>query len=250
MTSAVHRVVRWVCAHVLPAYAYPVVRGPLRGARFVLGAAAGEGGGASVYVNRVEPAKTQVLLSVLRPGQTVYDVGANVGYFTLLASRQVGLGGRVVAFEPFARNIAYLHRHVELNGAANVTIVPAACADTTGIARFAPGTDCAEGRLIEAPVAGAAAIQFVPTVTIDDVVAQSGLVPDLLKVDVEGAEERVLKGAARTLASARPILLLGVHSAALRSACTTLLAAHGYAAPRVCEEVEGDTELLFLPADG
>jgi len=244
--AAIHRLVRWLCGRVLPPFAYPVVRGPLRGARFVLGAAAGEGGGASVYVNLVEPAKTQTLLRLLKPGQIVFDIGANIGYYTLLASRRVGPSGRVVACEPFPRNIAYLQRHVEINKAENVTVIAAACAERSGLRRFAAGQDCAEGRLVESFADPVERIEYVAATTIDEIVRLSGLVPDVLKVDVEGAEEHVLMGASETLAAAKPIVLLGVHSAVLRSACTVLLAAHGYASPTVCEEVERDTELLFV----
>jgi FkbM family methyltransferase len=250
MPVLMHGVVRWMCARVLPAWAYPVLRGPLKGARFILGAAAGGGGGASVYVDRVEPAKTQALLSILRPGQVVFDIGANVGYYTVLASRRIGSSGRVVACEPFVRNIAYLHRHIQLNRADNVTIIPAACAERAGVGRFVQGTDCAEGHLVAGSSSDARGIDYVATITVDQIVRESGLAPDLLKVDVEGAEEHVLRGAFETLSSARPIVLLGVHSSALRAACTTLLTAHGYGQPTVCGEVGGDTELLFVPLDG
>lgn len=245
--STLHRFVRWIFGRVMPPLAYPVLQGPLKGARFVLGAAAGEGGGASVYVNRVEPAKTQALLSVLRPGQVVIDVGANIGYYTILASRRVGRGGRVIACEPFTRNVHYLHRHIHLNGAANVAVIPAACSDREGLSRFDPGRDCAEGRLVANGDEASEAVEFVPTVTIDEIVRQSRVRPDVLKVDVEGAEEQVLRGASETLRAAHPIVLLGVHSDALRRVCTSMLASFGYADPIVCEEKDGDTELLFMP---
>lgn len=239
---------RWLCGRVLPALPYPVIRGPLRGSRFILGAAAGEGGGASVYVDMVEPEKTRALLEILRPGQTVFDVGANIGYYTLLASRQVGPSGRVLAFEPSARNISYLYRHLALNGADNVTLIPMACSDRLALARFVAGADCATGRLAsDGARPGDARFEYVATVTVDQMVTETGLVPDVLKVDVEGAEEQVLKGAAHTLSNARPVVLLGVHSAALRSSCTSYLRALGYAEPTVCEEPEGDAELLFVP---
>jgi FkbM family methyltransferase len=229
--------------------AYPVLVGPLKGSRFILRAAAGEGGGASVYVNGVEPAKTQALLSILRPGQVVFDVGANIGYYTLLASRQVGPSGRVVAFEPSPRNISYLHRHLALNHATNVMLVPAGCSDRNGLAAFDAGRDCATGHLLEPASHANGHRDLVPTVALDEIVRESGLVPDVLKIDVEGAEMLVLEGAAHTIGTMRPIVLLGAHSAALRSACTSFLAARGYGEPSVCEEVEGDTELLFKPAD-
>ena len=242
------RFVRWLCARVLPPIAYPVLIGPLRGTWFILRAAAGEGGGASVFVNGVEPAKTRALLGILKPGQVVFDVGANIGYYTLLASRVVGRAGRVVACEPSPRNISYLHRHIALNGATNVTVIPAGCYDRSGLMAFDAGRDWAAGHLVEHAVPANGHRDLVSTVALDEIVRASGLLPDVLKIDVEGAELHVLAGASKTLASARPIVLLGVHSSELKSACTSFLAARGYGEPSICEEVEGDTELLFKPA--
>ena len=244
--SGVRRFVRWICGHVLPPLAYPVLRGPLRGARFILGAGAGQGGGASVYINRVEPTQTRALLAHVGPGQVVFDIGANVGYYTLLASRRVGPSGRVLAFEPLPRNISYLYRHLALNDIENVTLIPLACSDRSILTPFVAGDNCATGRLADAkygPVPGRC--EYVATVAVDEIVRESGLRPDLLKIDVEGAEEQVLKGAAETLALARPTVLLSVHSDALRSACTAYLLNLGYGEPVVCEEPEGGVELFF-----
>jgi FkbM family methyltransferase len=243
------RFVRWLCARVLPPVPYPVLTGPLRGAWFILRAASGEGGGASVYVNRVEPAKTRALLDILKPGHVVFDVGANIGYYTLLASRLVGAAGRVIACEPSPRNIAYLHRHVTLNHATNVTVIPAGCYDRSGLIGFEAGADWAAGHMVEQTAQVNGNRDLVATIAVDELVAASGLRPDVLKIDVEGAELHVLEGASQTIASAKPVVLMGVHSPELRSACTAFLSARGYGEPTVCEEVEGDTELLFRPAD-
>jgi FkbM family methyltransferase len=246
-STAIRPVVRWLTGRVMPPFAYPVVRGPLRGKRFILRSAAGAGGGASVYVNGVEPLKTKALLGVLEPGQIVFDIGANIGYYTLLASQQVGPSGRVLAFEPFVRNLAYLDRHVRLNNADNVMIVPVACAERNSLERFVIGADCATGHLSSESTPQQESL-IVATTTVDDVVREIGLRPDVMKVDVEGAEKRVLLGAAKTLSNARPILLLGAHSPGLRTECTNYLLGLGYPPPSICEEVDGDTELLFVPA--
>jgi hypothetical protein len=113
---------------------------------------------------------------------------------------------------------------------------------------FDAGRDWAAGHLVEQAVPANGHRDLVSTIALDEIVRASGLLPDVLKIDVEGAELHVLEGASKTLASARPIVLLGVHSTELRSACTAFLSARGYAEPLVCEEVEGDTELLFKPA--
>jgi FkbM family methyltransferase len=249
--SSARRLVRWVCGRVLPRVPYPVLRGPLRGTRFILGAAAGEGCGASVYVNMVEPGGTRAFLDVLTAGQIVFDIGANIGYYTLVASRQVGASGRVLAFEPFPRNISYLYRHVVLNAAGNVTVVPMACSDRTALMRFAAGANCATGRLVDAAAASPnSSVEYVASVTVDEIVRESGLVPDVLKIDVEGAEVQVLRGAHQTLSAKRPTILLSVHSEDLRSGCTAYLRELGYAQPVVCSEPGGEAELLFVADAG
>ncbi|MGE5802056.1 MAG: FkbM family methyltransferase [Gemmatimonadota bacterium] len=247
-STAIRPLMRWLGGRVLPPLAYPVVRGPLRGKRFILRAAAGAGGGASVYINGVEPRTMKALLAILGPAQIVFDIGANIGYYTLLASQQVGPSGRVLAFEPLVRNLAYLHRHCVLNHAHNVTIVPVACAEESSIERFAVGADCATGHL-SSESTGHRGTLIVATTAVDDVVSETGLTPDVMKVDVEGAEERVLLGAAKTLSRARPVLLLSTHSPSLRRACTDYLLRLGYRTPSICDEVEGNTELLFIPAE-
>jgi hypothetical protein len=100
LSEFLRKAVRVVAGRLLPRIAYPVLRGPLKGARFVLGSLAGEGGGASVYLNQVERHQTAALVDVLRSGQIFFDIGANVGYYTVLGSRLVGVSGSVLAFEP------------------------------------------------------------------------------------------------------------------------------------------------------
>jgi FkbM family methyltransferase len=155
-----------------------------------------------------------------------FDIGANVGYYTLLSSSLVGESGKVVAFEPWARNIQYLYRHIELNRLANVAVLPAACSDSTGIALFSAGRNSAEVHLTQrtdCEVAGP-----VVTVSVDDFVTATGLLPDVMKIDVEGAEHLVLKGARATLAKAKPTVFLSTHSEHLREQCLAYLAQHGY----------------------
>ena len=141
---------RFVSGKLLPkGWAYPIVSGPLRGTRFVLGAAPGEGGGATRYFNLYEPEQTQAFVNTVSRGQTVFDIGANVGYYTLLGSKLVGEDGQVVAFEPVTQNLFNLYRHIVLNKAKNVIIIPAACSDRCSLATFDRGDNCALGHLVQ-----------------------------------------------------------------------------------------------------
>jgi FkbM family methyltransferase len=240
---------RFISGRLLPRAPYPVLAGPLKGCRIVLGSLAGEGGGASVYFNAVEPEQTRALVELLQPGHVFFDVGANVGYYTLLASRRVGDAGKVVAIEPLERNLAYLRRHLAINDVRNVQIVPEAVADRVGETCFEAGVNPAEGHIVQAgdgaePARGAKSSECagpasgtpssintavtVPMTTLDRLVERLELVPHVVKMDIEGAEYLALLGASRTLGHSKPALLLSVHSASLREQCTALLRQHGY----------------------
>jgi FkbM family methyltransferase len=224
---------RMLFGHLLPKLPYPVLRGPLRGLRFILGAAAGEAGGVSIHLGSQEPEQCHCLAKILRPGQVFFDVGANVGFYSLLAARLVGSTGRVVAIEPLPRNIAFLYRHIALNKAHNVTILPLACANRSAIESFCEGENNALGHLAgtsDKPDASSPAFRasLVATLSLDEAVEALALSPDVIKIDVEGAELRVLEGARNILAEVRPALLLSVHSDQLREDCLRFLEGFGY----------------------
>src|SRR5262249_35462499 len=144
-------------------------------------------------------------LAAVRPGHTVYDLGANVGWFSLLAGRRVGAGGRVVAFEPDLQNAALAERNAARNGLANVTVVPAAVGDRDGWASFRQEASI-KGRLDEGGGLP------VPLVSLDGWI-ESGrdAPPDVVKIDVEGAELGVLRGMERTLRELSPTLFVELH---------------------------------------
>jgi FkbM family methyltransferase len=210
----------------IPSVAIPIACGPLVGHKFILHAMEGKSGGASVYAGMFEREQTAAFCSTVKIGGVVFDVGANVGYYALLSSTLVGESGRVVAFEPVVRNIHYLHRHVKLNRLRNVTILPTACSDATGATLFSAGRNSAEGHLTQ----GSEDILSNPvvTVSVDDFVSATRLSPNVLKIDVEGAEHLVLKGASATLEHAKPAVFLSTHSDDLRHQCLEYLAQRGY----------------------
>jgi len=219
---------------------FPILRGPIRGARWRL-----DGGGKVLRVlnGTYEPEQTRLAVELVRPGATVFDVGAHIGYYTLLFSRLVGPEGRVVAFEPSPRNLPVLRWHVARNGCANVQVEAVAVSDETGAARFAAGTGSGTGRLAESGTVE------VRTIRLDDYVDAGGPMPDVLKIDVEGAELAVLRGAVGVLRDARPAILLSTHGADVHRACIGLLREHGYElTPVLGGDVERAPELLCMPA--
>jgi FkbM family methyltransferase len=226
------RIGRYIAGRLLPKAPYPILRGPLRGHWFILGAAAGDGGGASIHLGCLEPEQTRCALEVLRPGDVFFDVGANVGYYSMLAAMAVGAAGRVVAFEPVPRNVSFLDAHLRLNRIENVTILPYACSDRSSLSTFNAGLNSAMGSLAgpwsEPTTFPSPKDSLVLATTLDDVAQALGIRPHVLKIDVEGAEAAVLRGAYRLLSESRAHVLLSVHSDALRSECLGWLSRLGY----------------------
>lgn len=229
---------RFIFGKLLPQRPYRVIRGPLKGARFILGSLSGEGGGASVYFGDMEPEQTERMASEISAGDIFFDVGANVGYYSILASSIVGKDGLVVSFEPLDRNRSFLEKHKELNAAENMQILPFAISDASGTAMFFEGSDPAMGGLT---VKDGREFE-VETVTLDDVVSRIGHTPTVMKIDVEGAEMAVLKGGERTLRSAKPKIFLSTHSPDLRRDCIEILSTIGY----FCEPLmDGESDEYF-----
>ena len=159
-------------------------------------------GKALLYYGMLEYAPTKLVRAFLRPGDTFVDVGANIGYYSLLAAHLVGSTGKVIAFEPVGRLRARLERSVALNGFTNVNVRAELVDRAPGMVdlfEVNAGTNEGISSTVKPPpnslrVAHAA-------VSLDQVFADSGTRPSLMKVDVEGGEEAVFAGARRLLAA-------------------------------------------------
>jgi len=140
-----------------------------------------------------EPFETRLVERLVSAGDTVVDIGANIGYYTLQFARLVGPAGRVYAFEPDPRNFELLQENVWQNGYRNVTLVRAAVADRSGAARlFINPTNRGDHRIYDgAP--GRRTIEIHAT-TLDDYFAGHDGRIDLVKIDVQGAEAAAFAG--------------------------------------------------------
>lgn len=198
----------------------------------------------SYWLGTHEPQMQAALAAHVRPGMTVYDCGANVGYFSVISARLVGEAGRVYAFEPSPASLESLRSAVELNGLANLTVVPKGLWDERETLRFRRGSggaslvsDHVEGVFGEAPgqAQDVEPEDFVEIEvdSLDNFVYGGGNPPpDFVKLDVEGAEGRALAGARRLLAEHRPGLLLEIHGGPGREVWH-LLQEFGYTATNI-----------------
>ena len=163
----------------------------------------------------VETVSYRTFAHTVREGDVVYDVGAHIGTYSVIAGRQVGSAGRVVAYEPNLDAREQLLQHIEWNEVGErIRIREVCCGAEVGEAEFYWLPAESEGSSGLIPVEGFAQ-RRVQMTTIDAEVATLHLTPTLIKIDVEGAEWEVLKGAQATLRTAKPRLLLSLHPAAL-----------------------------------
>jgi FkbM family methyltransferase len=147
-----------------------------------------------------EPEMTEEFKRLVRPGMTVLDVGANIGYHAVLASRLVGPQGRVLAFEPEPGNLALLRKNLAANGCANVEVFPCAVGAAAGtIELHLSAANMGSHSTAYAPDAAGRTVT-VPLVRLDDAV-KPGLEPDVVKMDIEGGEAAALDGMPRLLAN-------------------------------------------------
>jgi FkbM family methyltransferase len=170
---------------------------------------------------------------LIEPGSTVYDVGANVGYISLLLALQVGSQGQVIAIEALPLNVQRLQRNIELNAfAANIVPIQAAVVDKQSKVRFLVHASASMGK-----AAGSAGREEaykdeieVNGISLDNFIFQQHHPrPDAIKMDIEGGEVLAMQGMPRLLEEIRPLLLIELHGGEAAKAVYNTLQQHGYA---------------------
>jgi len=161
-----------------------------------------------------EPEFLNALRKYVRPGDTCVDVGGNLGYYCLLMANLVGPQGRVITFEPVEENIAVLKENLAVNKIKNVELVNSALGaqpGTLSLIRSEAGSISATPSIRGYAVEGEQSSIDVPVTTLDEYLEEKSWRPAVIKIDVEGAELEVLRGALNTLRVARPTVLVEVH---------------------------------------
>ena len=199
--------------------------GPAQGLWLELNARTGQ----DYLRSEIEIAVQTILAERLRPGMIFYDLGANIGLFTLLGARLVGETGKVFSFEPDPENATRLRRNIQRNGFTNITIVDSGVWSKTGKLKFVPADaaspDHGTGKFIaaESGPSGTA----TGCVSLDDY-TQSAPWPDAIKCDIEGAEVEALRGAEKFLRAKHPSIVCEMHSPANNLAACEILTSLGY----------------------
>ena len=196
----------------------PILQGPGKGLKWIVGSY-----NHGCWLGSYEYEKQIILKGLVKPGDVVYDLGAHVGYFTIIFARLVGPEGRVYAFEPFPANFELLNAHVDLNHLENVETFPAGIAAQSGEATFSTGGSSATGGLRQAGDLSA------PVYHLAELIATKGLrPPDLIKMDIEGEERTVVPSLEPLLRQRRVNLLISTHANDITRELVEWLYAEGY----------------------
>jgi FkbM family methyltransferase len=193
--------------------------------------------------------------SRVKPGWTCFDVGGHIGYLTLFMATLTGDAGKIYTFEPLPHNVERIQRHVERNRKdAIVNVYPIALSNSDGTtvlhgSDLLPESCGAHLSGVRTPPSGESLYKrfsdfIVVQRRIDDLIERNEVqTPNLIKIDVEGAEAEVLKGAMRTLQKVKPVLIVELHNTANAVECMNLLLKLGYRVELL--EYNGETALIL-----
>jgi len=222
-----------------------VAAGDLKGYKVLLNLKAEK----SRWLGTYEPELQAALREFLKPGMTVYDVGANIGYVTLMLAHHTGASGKVFAFEALPANVERIHKNIVLNKLSNVTVISGAVLDKPGSVTFYVHDSVGMGKA--AGSAGRREEHYkaeitVPGLSLDDFVyGQGNPVPAAVKMDIEGGEVLALPGMQHILNEHHPILFLELHGPESEKAAWETLSAAGY----TLHTMENGYPVIGVPED-
>lgn len=198
-----------------------------------------------IVVARYETEVFDIIDRSLRPGAVAFDVGAHLGYLSLLMAKRAGSGGRVVCFEPDPVIIDGLRANLRRNAGkieASVIPVESAIGSREGRVAFTRGWRTTRGRVSDEDRADL----DVAMTTLDRAAVRFGA-PDLVKIDVEGAEMDVLRGGTRLLEEMRPMVVLEAHASSLARDAVGTLEHFDYKCERIAPSDRNETYVVARP---
>lgn len=195
-----------------------ILQGKLRGKKWIIGS-----GVHGYWLGSYEYNKRRLFEHLINKGEVVYDIGAHVGFYTILSAELVGSTGYVYAFEPLPINFCYLKKHIEINKIGNVELLQAAVYSEGNNVYLKEGPDSSMGQISQEGDIK------VKSVRLDDFVCEGEVQkPDFIKIDVEGAELHVLAGMENIIESFQPTISLATHGYEVHNMCIKLLISFDY----------------------
>lgn len=186
----------------------------------------------SRWLGTYEPELQAAIRQLVTARQVIYDVGANIGYVSLLLAQQTGPQGRVFAFEPLPANLERIRQNLALNKLKNVEVIPAAVTDHSGESAFFVHASVGMGKAAGSAGRSDQAYQQeirVATLSLDEFVyTQGNPAPAVVKMDIEGGEVLALPGMRRLLAEVHPLMLLELHGPECEQTAWEMLHGAGY----------------------
>lgn len=215
------------------------------------------------WLGTYEAALQQALRDLVKPGMIAYDVGAGIGYITLMLAKVVGEGGRIFAFEALPSNLERLRENVCMNEMQNsVMIIPGAIMDHEGRAQFLVGPSGGMGKVSGST--GRQDVHYPTTIdvrafTLDGFIYEAGNpTPDVMKMDIEGGEILAIPGMRRLLREAKPLIFLELHGPEAAAIAWRDVGEAGYTFRKIrrsyppvfsLEELDWKEYLIALPFD-
>ncbi len=185
-----------------------ILQGPGRGLKWIAGSYTN-----GCWLGSYEFEKQLLLNSgLVKTDDVIYDIGAHVGYFSIIFSKLVGENGKVYAFEPVEENVAYIKKHVLINDLKNLEIIESGVSDKSGKLTFQNGINNATGHISNEIKFGKTAITITVTNLLDCIAINKLPKPDLIKMDIEGAELEVTHSIIEYVKKIKCKLLISTHS--------------------------------------
>lgn len=206
--NAFRSIKRYIQKVIWPYGSEVIIRnGHLKGYRFIVT----ENSGWSPILGRWEPQSQDVFSQIIRPGQVVFDLGANNGIHSLLFSELVGDTGKVYAFEPLPDNIEEIKKNCALNKVSNLEIVPSAVGSYDGKIKFLLGLLNKQGSIVGIGRQSGQELE-VDLITLRTFIEREKCKPDFIKIDIEGAESDALVGMGNLIKSLKPVFFIELHT--------------------------------------
>ena len=215
-----------------------ILQGKLKGKKWIAGSSVN-----GCWLGSYEYEKQILFEQTIQRGKVVFDLGANVGFYTLLSSLLVGDAGKVIAFEPLPRNYKLLRKHLSINRINNVEVIEAAVSEKAGTICFDEGPHASMGKIADQ---GNLEVQIVG---LDELFNEGKIPsPDYLKIDIEGAEFLALKGAKKLIAQKHPMIFLATHGKEVHHDCLKFMTENGYRLSSINKEkkLEETDEVLAV----